>query len=156
MSSLESAQALAARDPTVLAHRNTVDVHAWQGPPGIGVEYFRLHKQDPKTPENMQSHPLCLLYRGTGWDEKRNTREQMLTAHERYVDRLHSLGKLGVVQRSRAPLIIKDHPSGLMKIPLNFSPYFALMSQSVRKANHGRDSPGDLQIPQRAHRSIAC
>src|ERR1035438_9884818 len=48
MSSRESAQALAERDPTVLAHRNTVDVHAWQGPPGIGREYFRLHKQDFK------------------------------------------------------------------------------------------------------------
>jgi hypothetical protein len=104
MTSLESAQALAARDPTVLAHRNTVDVHAWQGPPGIGVEHFRLHKQDPNTPENMQGHPPCLLYRGTAWDEKRGTREHMLTAHERYVDRLHSLGKLG----RQAPL---KHPT---------------------------------------------
>jgi uncharacterized protein YciI len=103
MSSLESAQALAARDRTVVAHRNTVDVHAWQGPPGIGVEYFRLHKQDPKTPENMQSHPLCLLYRGTRWDEKRSTREQVLTAHERYVDRLHNIGKLGAAGAIEAP-----------------------------------------------------
>jgi uncharacterized protein YciI len=110
MTSLESAQALAGQDPTVLAHRNTVDVHAWQGPPGIGVEYFRLHKQDPKTPENMQSHPLCLLYRGTGWDEKRGTREHMLTAHERYVDRLHSLGKLGAAGAVEAP----DDLLGLM------------------------------------------
>jgi uncharacterized protein YciI len=97
MSSLESAKALAAGDPTVLAHRNTVDVHAWLGPPGIGVEYFRLHKQDPKTPENMQSHPLCLLYRGAAWDEK------LLTAHERYIDRLHGLGKLGAAGAVEAP-----------------------------------------------------
>ena len=103
MSSLESAQALAERDPTVLAHRNTVDVHAWQGPPGIGVEYLRLHKQGPNTPENMQSHPLCLLYHGTAWDEKQSTREQILTAHERYVDRLHSLGKLGAAGAIEAP-----------------------------------------------------
>jgi hypothetical protein len=65
MSSLESPKALAASDPTVLAHRNTVDIHAWQGPPGISVECFRLHKQYPKTPENVQGHPLGLLYHGT-------------------------------------------------------------------------------------------
>jgi uncharacterized protein YciI len=110
MSSLESAQALAARDPTVLAHRNTVDVHAWQGPPGIGVEYFRLHKQDPNTPENMQSHPLCLLYRGPAWDEKRSARDHLLTAHERYVARLHGLGKLGAAGAIEAP----DDLLGLM------------------------------------------
>ena len=103
MSSLESPKALAAQYPTVLAHRNTVDLHAWQGPPGIGVEYFRLHKQDPNTPENMQSHPLGLLYHGTAWDEKRSTREQILTAHEHYIDRLHSMGKLGAAGAIEAP-----------------------------------------------------
>lgn len=38
--SLQSAQAIAAQDPTVLEHRNTADAHAWLGPPGIAVEYF--------------------------------------------------------------------------------------------------------------------
>jgi uncharacterized protein YciI len=103
MSSLESARALAAKDPTVLAHRNTVDVHTWLGPPDIGVEYFRLHKLYPGTPENMQSHPLCLLYHGAAWEEKRSTRDQLLTAHERYVERLHGLGKLGAAGAMQAP-----------------------------------------------------
>ncbi len=40
--SVEQAQKIAEQDPTVLAHRNTVDAHAWRGPAGIGVEYFRL------------------------------------------------------------------------------------------------------------------
>ncbi len=44
MNSLPAAKALAAQDSTVLEHRNTVDVHAWQGPEGTsGDEYFQLH-----------------------------------------------------------------------------------------------------------------
>ena len=94
-SSLQSAQAVAAQDPTVVERRNTVDVHAWEGPPDIGVEYFRLHKLDPKTPENMQVHPLCMLYRGPAWGEKQSTRGSLLAAHERYVSQLRQEGKLG-------------------------------------------------------------
>lgn len=92
--SLQSAQAIAAQDPTVIEHRNTVDVHAWLGPPGIGVEYFRLHKLDPKTPENMQVRPLYMVYRGTAWEDKARTRESLLLAHEQYVDRLRKQDKL--------------------------------------------------------------
>lgn len=101
--SLESAQAIAAQDPTVLEHRNTVDVHAWQGPPGIAVEYFRLHKLNPNTPENMQVHPLCMLYRGTGWEERQTTRDSLLNAHERYIDRLRDQAKLGAAGAIEAP-----------------------------------------------------
>jgi uncharacterized protein YciI len=103
MSSLEAARALAAKDPTVLAQRNIVDVHTWLGPPGIGVEYFRLHKLDPGTPENMQSHPLCLLYHGAAWEEKRSMRDQLMAAHERYVDRLRGMVKLGAAGAMEAP-----------------------------------------------------
>jgi uncharacterized protein len=101
--SLESAQAIAAQDPTVIEHRNTVDVHAWQGPPGIAVEYFRLHKLNPNTPENMQVHPLCVLYRGIAWEEKLRTRDSLLIAHERYIDRLRDQGKLGAAGGIEAP-----------------------------------------------------
>jgi uncharacterized protein YciI len=93
--SLQSAQAIAAQDPTVLEHRNTVDVHAWQGPPGIAVEYFRLHKLNANTPENMQVHPLCMVYRGVAWEDKHGTRDSLLAAHERYIDHLREQGKLG-------------------------------------------------------------
>ena len=34
----------AVKDPTVVEHRNTVDVLAWRGPKGLGEEYKRLHK----------------------------------------------------------------------------------------------------------------
>jgi uncharacterized protein YciI len=87
--SVEQAQKVAEQDPTVLAHRNTVDAHAWRGPTGIGVEYFRLHKQHPETPDNMQARPLCLIYRNAGWNQKSKA------AHDGFLDRLRSEGKLG-------------------------------------------------------------
>ncbi len=83
--SIEEARRIASEDPTVTEHRNTVDVHPWRGPEGIGVEYFRLHKEHPETPENMGVHPLCLIYR-----ERAGT----LAAHTAYLDRLRADGKL--------------------------------------------------------------
>jgi uncharacterized protein YciI len=87
--SLEQAQKIAEQDPTVLAHRNTVDAHVWRGPTGVGVEYFRLHKEHPETPDNMQVHPLCLIYLKAGWNEKSKA------AHLAFLDRLRAEGKLG-------------------------------------------------------------
>jgi len=119
MSSLEAAQALAAKDPTVLAHRNTVDVHTWLGPPDIGVEYFRLHKLDPGIPENMQSHPLCLLYHGTAWEEKQSTRDQLLTAHERYIEQLHGLAEPSQLRTSEAGMSFVFN-EGIPKVSTTF------------------------------------
>jgi uncharacterized protein YciI len=93
--SFKAAKALAAQDPTVLEHRNNVDVHAWQGPEGIGDEYFRLHKADPKTPENMQTHPLVILSPGPAWKENPLVRAQLLADHAHHMDRLREEGKLG-------------------------------------------------------------
>jgi uncharacterized protein YciI len=93
--SLEKAREIAEKDPTVLAHRNTIDVHAWDGPAGIGEEYFRLHKLDPKTPENMQMYPLCMLFLNEG----SGGRGELMEAHERYVEKLRTDGKLGAAGR---------------------------------------------------------
>jgi len=87
--SLEQAQKVAEQDPTVLAHRNTVDVHAWHGPAGIGAEYFRLAKEHPETPDHMQIHPLCLIYLNARWNEKSKA------AHLAFLDHLRAEGKLG-------------------------------------------------------------
>jgi uncharacterized protein YciI len=87
--SVEQAQKIAEQDPTVLAHRNTVDTHAWRGPAGIGVEYFRLHKEHPETPDSMQARPLCLIYRNAGWNEKSKA------AHESFLNQLRNERKLG-------------------------------------------------------------
>jgi uncharacterized protein YciI len=86
--SLGAAQALVARDPTVVEHRNTVDTHAWRAQAGTGDQYFRLHKADPKTPEGMARLPLVLLFGGPQWTAKSATSAALL-------DRLHSEGRLG-------------------------------------------------------------
>jgi uncharacterized protein YciI len=86
--SLGAAQALAAEDPTVVEHRNTVDTHAWRAQAGIGDQYFRLHKEDPKTPEGMAQRPLVLLFRGPQWTAKSATSTVML-------NRLHREGRPG-------------------------------------------------------------
>lgn len=101
--SLAEAQRIAAHDPTVLEHRNTVDVHVWLGPPGMGVEYFRLHKLDPSTPENMQVHPLCLLVHGAAWDEKASERDSLRAAHASYMIQLRHDGKLGAAGSIEGP-----------------------------------------------------
>jgi uncharacterized protein YciI len=101
--SLETARTIALQDPTVTEHRNTVEAHSWSGPPGIGVEYRRLHDLDPKTPENMQMHPLCMLYRGSAWEEKSSTRDSLLAVHQKFVDSLREQGKLGAAGPIEAP-----------------------------------------------------
>jgi len=92
---LERAKEIAEKDPTVVEHRNTIDVHAWDGPPGIGDEYFRLHKLDPKTPENMQIHPFAMLLHGAAPDAQK----ELIQAHVRYVEKLKADGKLAAAGR---------------------------------------------------------
>lgn len=91
-SSLESARRIAAEDPTVVEHRNLVDVFAWRGPKGIGDEYFRLHKEKPDTPEGMGVQPLFLIRRGSA----PATRAQEMASHDAYVARLKHEGKIGM------------------------------------------------------------
>jgi uncharacterized protein len=61
--SLDEAKRIAAADPTVVAHRNTVDGITWTGPKAVGEQYKRLHAADPKTPDDMGIHPFVLLRR---------------------------------------------------------------------------------------------
>ncbi|HUK15531.1 MAG TPA: YciI family protein [Bryobacteraceae bacterium] len=91
-SSLEEARRIAAQDPTVLEHRNLVEVHAWRGPKGIGDEYFRLHKEKPDTPEGMGVQPLFLIYHGPRWTDA----AQPLSEHAAYLEWLHREGKLAM------------------------------------------------------------
>ncbi len=95
--SLDEARRAAMEDPTVVEHRNVVDVVPWVGPKGIGEKYKQLHKTDPKTPEGMGVHPLFMLYRGSGW----TAGSPVLSEHRYYVARLRASGKiaaLGVVE----------------------------------------------------------
>ncbi len=92
--SLATAEKIAAQDPTVLGHRNTVDVHAWEGPADIGEEYRRLHKLDPKMPENMQIHPFCMVFHGPAWGTSEQHQSAWFREHERYVQQLKARGML--------------------------------------------------------------
>lgn len=93
--SLDEARRIARQDPTVVEKRNTIDVHPWRGPAGIGEEYQRLHKADPKTPENMGVHPIVFIRPGPNWSKRSGgeptTGQQML---EQAIDGLRRAGNL--------------------------------------------------------------
>lgn len=100
--SLEAAKRIAGEDPTVVEHRNSVEVHAWHAPAGIGDEYFRIHKADPNAPPNMQKHTLMLLYKG--YSEGRRS----MGAHERYIEDLRARGKLAAAGRMDASDVLES------------------------------------------------
>jgi uncharacterized protein YciI len=65
--SLAAAERVASQDPTVVGKRNTVDVHPWLGPAGIGTSYFKWKKENPDAKDVMASHAFCLIKRGPAW-----------------------------------------------------------------------------------------
>jgi uncharacterized protein YciI len=87
--SAESARKIASKDPT------TVEVHTWSASEGIGKEYMRLHKLDPKTPENMHPHPALFLYRGPRWQQDDYHSSRLFQAHDNYLEQLKKEGHLG-------------------------------------------------------------
>lgn len=108
-SSIEEAKRIAARDPTVLEHRNLADVHAWQGPKGIGEEYFRLHQEKPDTPEGMGVQPLFLIHHGSAWADHASQSSE-LSAHANYLGQLRREGKLAMAGHT----VGNDDLSGLV------------------------------------------
>ena len=67
--------------------------------PGIGAEYARLQKADPDMPDNMQLHPLAMLYRGSAWAPN----DRVLAEHDRYIEQLRQQGKLGAAGPTETP-----------------------------------------------------
>jgi uncharacterized protein YciI len=92
--SIEEAMTRASEDPTVKAHRNTVETHVWHAPSGIGEEYRKLHKSDPSTPENMQNHPVWFLYKGPRWADNSEAGTRIMDQHDRYLKQLKDEGHL--------------------------------------------------------------
>ena len=86
--SREEARRIAAEDPTVAGNRNTIDVHPWLGPAGIGATYFRRVKENPAAKAVMAPHALCLVLRGPAWAGPRDPE------HERFVETLRASGAL--------------------------------------------------------------
>jgi uncharacterized protein YciI len=87
---VDEVKRLANADPTVTAGRNKVELYGWNGPKGIGEEYVKLHKADPKTPEDMGVHPFLMLRRGPNWSRA----GEFVPAHLEYVKRLRESGKI--------------------------------------------------------------
>jgi uncharacterized protein YciI len=85
VASLDEARRIAAQDPTVTDNRNVVDAYTWRGPSGVGEEYRRLHKENPKEPEGMGVHPFVLLF---------GVKKGELKGHAEYVESLRRTGKL--------------------------------------------------------------
>jgi len=88
--SLSEARRIAALDPTVVHRRNTVDVHPWRGPAGIGLSYFRWRKQHPDAKDVMARHAFCLVLRGPAWAGG----TQPDAEHEKFVASLRAEGLL--------------------------------------------------------------
>jgi uncharacterized protein YciI len=87
---LGDARRIAAQDPTVTAGRNTVDVHAWAGPPGIGASYFAWKRDHPGDEDQMSVHALCILKRGP----RPGAGAPPIAEHARFVGSLRSMGML--------------------------------------------------------------
>jgi uncharacterized protein YciI len=90
--SLEEAQAIAAKDPTVTEHRNTIDTHPWRTPPGIGDAYFKWKKENPKAEDAMASHVLVILGKDPKWKDSPGSAQ---TVRE-FIERAHQAGVLAV------------------------------------------------------------
>jgi uncharacterized protein YciI len=91
VASIDEARRTAAGDPTVVEHRNLVDIVPWRGPRGIGVEYTRLHAERPDTPVGMGVQPFFLLYNGRSVAVP----DTALQAHADYLDHLRAAGTIG-------------------------------------------------------------
>ncbi|MDX2031463.1 MAG: YciI family protein [Blastocatellia bacterium] len=61
--SAEEAKAMAAEDPAIQAGRLVLDLHAWQGPKGIGAKLMDEFRKDPNVKMTMTRYFLALLTR---------------------------------------------------------------------------------------------
>jgi uncharacterized protein YciI len=89
--SLSEARRIAALDPTVVEGRNTVDVHPWWGPPGIGAAYSKWKRENPDAKVPMGAHAFCVVLRGPAW--KGGSQPDM--EHEEFIASLRGAGALG-------------------------------------------------------------
>ena len=98
--SLDEARRIAEQDPTVLEHRNTIDIVTWHAPKGIGEEYKRLHKENPQTPEGMGVQPFAIVYAGPNWNQPGEEHDKIMAAHATYIGTVARDGKLGAGGRA--------------------------------------------------------
>jgi uncharacterized protein YciI len=83
----EEAKRIAAQDPTVVEHLNTVDVHPWHGPKDIGVAYRKYMAEHPGEKDKMTAYAFCIFFKEPGW-----TKED--PAHAAWIMRMLGEGRL--------------------------------------------------------------
>ena len=89
--SIHEAREIAVHDPFVLKRRDTVDVYAWNGPPGIGDAYKKIHDANPDEEDRLLPHPLGMFYKGSAWANN----DPVLKAHASFIEQLRKDGRLG-------------------------------------------------------------
>lgn len=87
--SLAEAQRIADQDPTVIEHRDTIDVHAWRGPAGIGDDYFRYATEHPGENAHMAGHALCIFLKAPA-----GIKAGSADAHLQWIKQMREQGKL--------------------------------------------------------------
>jgi uncharacterized protein YciI len=94
VASLAEAQHIAQQDPTVIEHRNSIDVHAWRGPAGIGEEYFRFAKAHPNEQAHMAGHVFCIFLKGAGGTAAGSSKNHLNKGHLKWVARMRAQRQL--------------------------------------------------------------
>jgi uncharacterized protein YciI len=94
--SLAEARRIAAMDPTVAEGRNTIDVHTWLGPEGVGSRYFQWKKENPGGKDVMAAHAFCILLRAPPAPA---AGAQPDAEHEAFVESLRVSGVLAAAGR---------------------------------------------------------
>jgi uncharacterized protein YciI len=65
--SMQQAVSIASLDPTVMQHRNSVEVHPWRGPEGIGDAYAKWKFQERDAEDTMLTYAFAMFYKGPNW-----------------------------------------------------------------------------------------
>lgn len=92
---LEEAQRVAAQDPNVIEHRNTVDVHPWRASKGIGVAYARWRAENPDAKDEMVVYQLGILKKGPAAPpERKGEFQRVMANHLEFLTRMNREGYL--------------------------------------------------------------
>src|SRR5256885_6682265 len=94
-SSLEEARNVAMLDPTVVEHRNTLDIHPWRAAKGIGSKYRDWRKENPEAKDEMLVYQFAIVKKGPKWPAERDAEfRRVMTAHLGFVNRMDAEGHI--------------------------------------------------------------
>lgn len=90
----EQAWTLAGFDPTVVQRRNTIDVHSWRGPKGVGDAYLEWKRQHPRDDDKMVTYTMCIYARGPRYTPDAAAIHAQWVARSRKAGRLAAAGRI--------------------------------------------------------------